>query len=70
LNTAQQFSNSLGVTALGTVFFTVAGSRLTHVEAAMQAVTAIDIGLVLAIVPLVVLGWPGPTRPVPSSGSS
>jgi len=58
LNTAQQFANSLGVTVVGTVFFAVAGARLADARTAMQVVVAIDVVLVLALVPLVRTGWP------------
>jgi hypothetical protein len=61
LNTAQQFANSLGVTVIGTVFFSVAGAGVAHAAGAMQVVIVIYAVLVLGIVPLVRLGWPRPT---------
>lgn len=48
LNTAQQFANSLGVTVIGTVFFTVAGAGVAHAAGAMQVVIVIYAVLVLA----------------------
>jgi MFS family permease len=60
LNTAQQFANSLGVTLIGTVFFAVAGHGVADAATAMQVVIVIYAVLMLAIFPLVRLGW---TRP-------
>jgi MFS family permease len=62
LNTAQQFANSLGVTVIGTVFFAVAGAGVAAAARAMQVVIVIYAVLVLAIVPLVQLGWPRAAR--------
>ena len=60
LNTAQQFANSLGVAVIGTVFFAVAGSGVADAARGMQAVIAIYAVLVVALTPLVRLGWPAP----------
>lgn len=52
LNTTQQFASSLGVTALGMLFFALAGPGLHSAATAMVTLIAVYIALVTAVVSL------------------
>ncbi|GLY71660.1 MFS transporter [Amycolatopsis taiwanensis] len=53
LTTTLQFANSLGVTLLGTLFFSLAGPRLTAADTATEVACAIYVALVAAVFALI-----------------